>query len=114
MQSKNENKTTSITKEFIDNAFESATEQSEYLINLYRKAFPDFDKMESVGGFPIVSTETWTYICRKAIEFDEKHHKNQCISGGLWMNCGFSSDEHLGLGIKDWEIDISKCKPVYK
>ena len=99
-----------ITEEQIDELAKNAKHQSDIVIGLYKLVFPDFDKMESVGGFPKCSKETAEYIFMVCIDFDRTHHPD-VVNGGLWMNNGFSTLNNDG--IKDWEIDISECSPTY-
>jgi len=91
-----------LTKEHIDLVFENSKSQSEYIVKLYRIAFPNWDDIVSVDGFPSVSEETSLYIYRKAIEFDERvvnpqrHYPElKVLAGGAWMNNGFAVDKDL-------------------
>ncbi len=94
-------------QEKIDEIFDNATHQSECLVNIYRLAFPQWDRIDRIGGYPVVGCKLWLYICKKFIEFDQEHHP-ECVSG-VWINNGFSSSADLG----DWEIDMSRCKVTY-
>lgn len=101
-----------ITKEFIDAAFE-CEHQSDALVTLYKFAFPDWDVIESVDGFPAVGEKASNYIWDKFIEFDKKHHP-KVMAGGLWLNNGFSSQEGKRLGLGPWEISTDEVPVVYR
>ncbi len=96
-----------ITKEEIDNIFSSAKEQGEYVLNLYRLVFPNWNEIEKLEGFPLCSFETSEYITRKAMDFDKIHHPN-VMRGGIWLNHGFSIDRSM----KPWTI--KQCKFILK
>jgi hypothetical protein len=91
-----------LTQEAIDTVFAEAGHQLDYVLGLYRLAYPTiWGKVRSVVGWPKVSKITSEYIYGKAIEFDKKHHP-KVFAGGAWLNSGFSTptDE----GIKDWTV----------
>lgn len=90
-----------LTQAQIDTCFEQAQEQADYLLSLYRLAFPDFDELVSISGHPSCSEETWLYIGRKAAEFDRLHHDG-VMPGGLWLNRGFSSSKTM----RDWRVSL--------
>ena len=98
-----------LSKETIDEIFESAKDQYDYAIALYKIAFTDFEIINEIDGHPKVSKNTATYIFDKAIAFDKIHHPD-VINGGLWLNKGFGSSEDM----KDWTVDISSCKLIYE
>ena len=97
-----------LTKEQIDQVFEQAKEPADYVIGLYKLAFPDWDDIEQLHGFPEISKDTNAYIFRKAQSFDRdfyaKKYANDPISrpmpAGLWFNNGFSGKE----GVPDWKV----------
>lgn len=97
----------SLPKKAIDQVFEEATHQSDYLIGLYRLVIPEWDALvRMIGvGYPAVSYKTWDYICRKAIAFD-KEHLPQVLAGGLWINSGFSRS----TAVPWWQVDLSTVK----
>ena len=97
-----------ITQEQIDQLFEEKTEQTDMLLGLYRLVFPDYDRIKELRRWPTVSDETWTYIARKFVEFDQKYHPN-VMAGGLWMNTGFSSGKPLKFG----EVSLEECQVIY-
>ena len=102
--------TIKVTRKEINKIFDEAEHQADVAIGLYKLAFPDWDDITKVDGFPKVSKSMNKHIFRKFIEFDEKHHPN-VIKGGLWLNNGFSSLEADHL---DWEIDVSQVILTYK
>lgn len=98
-----------LSREQVDDIFEQAKHQSDYLIALYRLTVPRWDEVISVGGFPQINKKTNSYLFDKAIAFDSKHHPN-CMPGGLLISSGFGTDDILA----DWEVSLKKCNLVYK
>ena len=98
-----------LTQEMIDDVFETATDQSDATISLFRIAFPEWDNITSVGGYPHVSKATSEYIFGKAMAFDKEHHPD-VLASGMWMNYGFSAKD----GVEDWTVDTSECNVELK
>lgn len=104
-----------LTKEQIDQVFEQAKEPADYVIGLYKLAFPDWDDIEQLHGFPEISKDTNAYIFRKAQDFDMKFYakkyannpssRPQPMLAGLWFNNGFSSLD--GDALPDWRVRTS-------
>lgn len=92
-----------ITKKEVEKIFASSTHQVEVVEALYRLAFPDYDDIVKLNGFPETGKKLSKLIWDKFFEFDRKHHPN-VMQGGRWMNNGFSTNENLG----DWEVDVSR------
>jgi len=88
--------------------FGSAETQSEVLVELYKLALPEWDRIEKVHGFPEVGLEFWKFICRELIEFDRRHHPD-VFAGGLWLNNGFQSNSKLD----PWELSLANCTVTY-
>ena len=101
-------KTIKLSQETIDTIFEKAEEQADYFLNLYRLAFPEWDNIQHVDGYPRVSETTNKYIFGKAISFDKEKHPN-VMNGGLWLDKGFGTNEE----VKDWEITLEDCVIEY-
>ena len=101
-------KTIKLSKETIDEIFEKAEEQSDYAINLYKLALPEWDNIKHVDGYPRVNETTNKYIFEKAISFDKEKHPN-VMNGGLWLDKGFAINEE----VKDWEINLEDCVIEY-
>lgn len=99
-----------VTGDQVRAIFQEAEEQSDYALGLYRLAFPDWDKIKTVKGWPKVSKKFNVFIFGLAIEFDQKHHPD-VFNGGMWMNKGFGSCE--GDEIPWGTIDLSTCKVEY-
>ena len=97
-------KTIKFSKEIIDKIFEKAEGQADYFLSLYRLAFPEWDNIKHVDGYPRVSETTNKYIFGKAISFDKEKHPN-VMNGGLWLDKGFGTNEE----VKDWEITLEDC-----
>ena len=97
-----------LNKKQIDAIFEASTHQSEACVALYRLAFPEWDALKSIEGWPGIGKEAGLYIIRKFMEFDRKHHPD-VLNGGLWMNKGFSTHEGADLGLGPWELCTDNC-----
>lgn len=78
---------------------------SEAILELYRYAFPDWDKIEHIKGFPRISQNTAEFIL-ELLPVDGRF---------LWLNKGFSSDTGLSLSQKlpDWIIEFSSVEIIY-
>jgi hypothetical protein len=96
-----------ITKEQIEKIFEKHTHQAKVVEDIYRLAFPDYDQLEKINGFPEAGAELNQLIWKKMIEFDRTHHPD-VMSGGIWLNHGFSQNKELG----PWELDASKVSTL--
>jgi len=95
-------------KEKIDECFKNKTHQSDCVVAVYKMAFPNWDQITKIEGWPSVGRGISEYLFRKSMEFDRKHHPD-VFAGGLWMNNGWSTEEKLGR----WEIDMSTAKAKY-
>ena len=95
-------------KEQIKKIFEEQDNQTDAVIEIYKRAFPDWDDIKSIDGYPQAGEELCRTICREFIEFDHKHHPG-CFAGGLWMNKGFSMNRNLN----PWEIGFDECSVEY-
>lgn len=85
-----------VTTEEVTNIFATAEHQAEAAEKLYRLAFPNWDEIESISGWPSAGEELNQEIFQHFIAFDRKHHPG-VMPGGLWMNKGFSTlDKSLG------------------
>lgn len=98
-----------LTKEMIDNCFINCTKQSKYWGRLYRIAFSNWNKIKKISGFPKVSKKTNEYLFHKCIVFDGVNHP-EVMSGGLWLDKGFGTNEDL----ENWNIDISGIEVLLK
>ena len=92
--------------------FEKSDHQEQVLIGLYRIAFPDWDQISKIKGYPEVGNEMWLFVCRLFQKFDHDHHP-QCMPGGAWMNTGFSVNHKLeGWGISFENCQVEHNKPI--
>ena len=91
-------------REHIVGIFGRHNHQQEILVELYKLAFPQWDEITKITGYPAVGKELWMFVCRLFQEFDRKHHPG-CLPGGAWMNSGFSVNEKL----EPWEIGFDNC-----
>ena len=107
-----ERKRIKLTQEQIDAIFEASESQVDYLIGLYKIAFPDWDSIMKVDGWPKITKTTSLYIFDKAHTFDREHHP-QVLPSGLWMNDGFSSLD-VPDDLEDWEISTEGVEVTYK
>lgn len=101
-----------LTKEQIDKCFEDVEHQADYIANIYKLVYPDWDNIKFIDGWPTAGKELHEYIFKKAISFDKEHHPN-VINGGAWLNSGFSSLEAERLGLGPWELDKSTSEVFY-
>lgn len=103
------NMTIKVTKEQINKIFEGSKDQADACVGLYKLAFPDWNNINKIDGWPKIGQEMAEYLFRKWTEFDRKHHPD-VMAGGLWLNKGFCTlnNDHL-----EWEIDISQVKLTY-
>lgn len=88
--------------------FEKSDHQEQVLIGLYRMAFPDWDQISRIKGYPEVGNEMWLYVCRLFQKFDHDHHPH-FMPAGAWMNTGFSVNHKL----EAWEISFENCQVEY-
>lgn len=102
---------TTVSPEQIDAIFEAHDNQHAVCVDLYRLAFPEYDNIEKIHGWPAVGEELGAYIWKRFMAFDKQHHP-EVLSGGLWMNQGFSTHEGKQLG--PWELSADNCKVVKK
>ena len=96
-----------LTREQVDEVFDRAATQQDYLLGLYRLVIPDFDRVEKVHRWPTISQEFWLYICDKAMAWDRAHNV-RALHGGAWLNWGFSSDATIKGG------RVLPCEVIYK
>ena len=85
-----------LDRESVNMVFQNAQNQGEYIIGLYKLVYPDWDDIVKVNGFPKVSDTDNHHIMVQAIAFDKREHPD-VISGGGWMNNGFSSYASDGI-----------------
>ena len=96
-----------LNRKDIDRIFETSGDQAEACVALYRLAFPHWDEITRIDGFPSVGKEAGEYIWKRFMAFDRQHHPD-VFNGGLWLNKGFSTLEGAGLG--PWELSTETCK----
>jgi len=90
-----------LTKETIDQLTEKSKTSNDLILSLYKEVIPLWDHLPEglIGNqvkFPIVSKETWKYICDKLIVLTPGE------TGFLWINKGFSRDENMA----DWVVCV--------
>ena len=93
--------------------FSKNSHQSDVLVGLYRMAYPDYDLIFKIDGWPTINKKTWMTIAGLFRDFDAKHHP-EVMSGGCWMNTGFSTLDAAAEDLEDWEVDISTCEVILK
>lgn len=86
-----------ISKAKIDKIFDKATHQAEIVNELYKLAYPEWDMVKELNGFPKISKELNDYIFQRSIQFDKVFHPG-VMAGGCWMNKGFSGREFIKDG----------------
>lgn len=103
-----------LSKSMIDALFDFGiyNHQTDVIIAMYKLVFPEWDTILKVDGWPTLHKDTNEYIFRKFMRFDREFHP-KVISGGLWLNNGFSSLESERLGVKEWEVDRTEVEVIY-
>jgi hypothetical protein len=96
-------------KERIKAIFEKHDHQQDVLVDIYKIFFLNWDEIEKIRGWPSAGEALWEFVCRLFQDFDEKHHP-EVLSGGAWMNWGFSIDKNLG----DWDVSLDTCQVILK
>ena len=51
-------------KDFIAELFINHEHQKDVLIEIYKLAFPEWDQISKIRGYPEIGDEMWSYICR--------------------------------------------------
>ena len=92
----------------VNRCFAQAEDQGQYMVALYRLAFPDWDEITKIDGWPKAGAALSKYIWDRAIAFDQQYHP-EVMAGGAWMNNGFGTDESL----QPWGLDASNCRVEY-
>ena len=92
----------------VNRCFAQAEHQGQYMVALYRLAFPDWDQIAKIHGWPKAGAALSKYIWDRAIGFDQQYHP-EVLAGGAWMNSGFGTDESL----EPWQLDASDCRVEY-
>ena len=95
-------------QQHLQEIFEESEHQSSVIVKLYKMLFPEWEKIQSIEGFPAVGKALNEYIFNLFIEFDREHHP-ECFKGGSWLNQGFSTNERLD----PWAISLENCKIIY-
>ena len=90
--------------EEVASIFKAAVKQHDYLVALYAKVVPDWDRVESVKKYPVVSRDTWHKICQLAMQWDRVNAPG-AMPGGGWMNSGFSTSPEDGQ-LALWEVSV--------
>lgn len=96
-----------LPKERIDEIFDGAESQSDYVLGLYKEVIDDWDSVVQLGHWPEVSENTSLYLFEKAQNWDDEHNVD-ALSGGLWMNNGFSTNEDL----PDWKASLDNVEII--
>ena len=95
-------------QQHLQEIFEESEHQSSVIVKLYKMLFPEWEKIQSIEGFPAVGKALNEYIFNLFIEFDREHHP-ECFKGGSWLNQGFSTND----GLDPWAISLENCKIIY-
>jgi hypothetical protein len=99
-----------ITKEMIEEIFNTCNHQTDAAIALYKLAFPEWDNIQSIDGWPTAGKELNEEIFKQFGEFDKKYHPD-VMPAGLWLNKGFST---LDKSIVGWELSTHSCTVTYQ
>jgi hypothetical protein len=89
--------------------FRRDNSSSRAINDLYTLVVPELadPRLLRIEGYPTCSPDTWTAICHLAMATDGRRNAElpfdkQFLCGGAWMNCGFSTNDRLGLAL--WEV----------
>ena len=82
---------------------EKSTDCMQYILNLYKFVFPDWDKIKNIEHWPAVNRKTALFIMDNAT--GNKHDFNM-----VWLNKGFSCDDTM----PDWKVSTKKTKIIYQ
>lgn len=96
--------------EKVDEVFENAETQADYIMGLYGLLF-NLDGVAKIEGFPRVGKKLSDYLWKRAMEFDRRLREEtgeNFMIGGAWMNHGWSEDQELG----PWEISVEGVKII--
>jgi len=93
--------TRTLTASKVNKCFAGQSHQHDVLIALYELLYgcKEWARIESVQGWPKAGIEVHQYIGECFIRFDKAFHPD-VLSGGLWMNNGWSCDRSL----ESWEV----------
>ncbi|KKM60562.1 hypothetical protein LCGC14_1540480 [marine sediment metagenome] len=91
-----------LTKQQIEEIFEQAENQANYLLKLYAAVVPEWDRVKALKGFVRCNPLTGSFILDLAMKFDRQHHP-EVMAGGAWMNSGFST---LGDDLPEWCVGL--------
>ena len=83
----------------INECFAGKDNQYDVLIALYKLLYRNWDRIASLDGWPKAGIEVHEYIGMRFIRFDKAFHPD-VLSGGLWMNNGWSCD----LVLDSWKV----------
>jgi len=95
----------------IKEIFQTSPDQSKAIVEIYKLAFPDWDKIKKIEGWPTAGKELSDFIWEQFIKFDLRHHPD-LFAGGSWLNYGFSAHDNERLDL--WAIDTSMCQVEYE
>lgn len=96
-----------LSKETILKLAEDSETNIDYLVRLYMYFFgQDWETIESINGYPLVSTDTASFIMQSKPDKDEDTFQFNMI----WLNKGFSSDNLH----EDWKIFANNVVVKFK
>lgn len=96
-------------KESIKAIFEASQHQQEALVGIYKLYVNDWERIRRIHGWPKCGRKMWLWTCEEFVSFDRQHHPD-VVSGGLWMDNGFSCSTRIG----DWEVSLENCSFEYQ
>jgi len=97
-------KTMKLTKQDIIKISKNSKDNADYVLNLYKFYFTDWDNIKFINGHPSVSYNTDILI------MDNIPDETEIVKFGLfWLDKGFSLNEKG----KDFYIYPNKCKVIY-
>lgn len=94
---------------FLEELSETSEHQVDFSVGVYKRVFPDWDEIDMIEGHPKTGKELGLLIWDHAIAFDKTHHPG-VVTGGLWLNKGFGTDDKLG----PFEIGMEGVRVFYR
>lgn len=99
-----------LPKEVIKKIVKESENSTIATLKLYKYVFDDWDYIETIAGFPVISKETGIFIMELMVEtFPEEK-----FPGGIWINKGFSTNDDLDDFIVEYNGEIEYSNSVDK
>ena len=88
--------TVKLTKDEVNEIFDSAKKQGDYVTGLHAKTLAkadiEWESVASLNQYVVAAKDISRYIWEKAMAWDKAHLDN-VLAGGAWVNFGFSEED---------------------